>query len=242
MIKPNLWIPVVFVFTLASCQSTKTARTGSKSPSKINARDQLTVRTTAYTESESDHIVYGNKSAAGGVLKYGGLTRSAAADWSVYPLGTVFKIKGEPYSYEVDDYGSALVGTKTIDIYKPSRGEMNDWGVRNVNIEVVQWGSREESLKTLMPRSKYSHIRKMIGGLVHNDQPLAKPVVSHSPTASGYYSSANATEVLPRKQNSPPRQNSRREEKKIPSPASWMIPGEPNYMMRSSSTFPDPDV
>ena len=242
MIKSNLWIPVVFAVAFTSCQSTKTAKRGSKSPSKVAARDELTVRTTAYTESEADHIQYGNKSATGEVLKYGGMKRSAAADWSVYPLGTVFKIKGEPYSYEVDDYGSALVGTKTIDIYKPSRGEMNDWGVRNVNIEVVQWGSKEESLKTLIPRSKYSHIRKMIGGLVNNDQPLAKPVASASPTASSYYSSANSSEMMPRRQNAASRPYERSAEKKIPPSMNWSYPRERTLMMEASSTFPDPDV
>lgn len=251
MIKTNLWIPVAFTAILASCSSTKTAKVGSsKSPSRVNAKDELVVRTTAYTHTESDHIKYGNKSATGDALKYGGLTRSAAADWSVYPLGTVFKIKGEPFTYEVDDYGSALVGTKTIDIYKPSRGEMNDWGVRNVNIEVVQWGSKEESLKTLIPRSKYSHIRQMIGGLVNNDKPLAKPIASRAPTASTYVSNTSTIQHLPKSQAIPasqyytPQYNSYRpQEKKTPASINWSTPREPSFMMdRSSSTFPDPEV
>ncbi|MDB6004330.1 MAG: 3d domain, partial [Prosthecobacter sp.] len=78
------------------------------------------VKTTAYTQSEDDHIVYGAKSAVGNTLKFGAV-RSAAADWSVYPVGTQFKIEGESYVYQVDDYGSALVGTKTIDLYRPSK-------------------------------------------------------------------------------------------------------------------------
>jgi 3D (Asp-Asp-Asp) domain-containing protein len=106
----------------------------------------MMVRTTAYTHSESDHIQYGRKSAAGGTLKYGSQVRSAAADWSKYPLGTRFMIEGLPYEYVVDDYGSALVGTETIDIYKPEKGSMNNWGVRNVPIRVLEWGSFEESM------------------------------------------------------------------------------------------------
>ena len=62
------------------------------------------VRTTAYTHTESDHIGYGPRNAIGTSLKYTDQVRSAAADWSVYPLGTRFKIKGQPYIYVVDDY------------------------------------------------------------------------------------------------------------------------------------------
>jgi 3D (Asp-Asp-Asp) domain-containing protein len=46
----------------------------------------LKVRTTAYTHTESDHIRYQKKNAIGTQLKYG-KTRSAAADWSIFPLG-----------------------------------------------------------------------------------------------------------------------------------------------------------
>ena len=81
------------------------------------------VRTTAYTHSEADHIRYGRKNAIGTTLMYGS-TRSAAADWSIFPLGTKFRIEGDPSLYVIDDYGSALIGKRTIDLYKPSRGSM----------------------------------------------------------------------------------------------------------------------
>ncbi len=119
------------------------------------------VRTTAYTHSESDHIIYGARTAVGTNLKYGNV-RSAAADWSVFPVGTIFQIEGLPYVYQVDDYGSALVGTNTIDLYKPDKATMNAWGVRNVNIRVIKWGSFSKSLSILKPRTAYPHIRKMV--------------------------------------------------------------------------------
>ncbi len=125
----------------------------------------MMVRTTAYTHSESDHLQYGRKSAAGNTLQYGSQVRSAAADWSKYPLGTRFMIEGMPYEYVVDDYGSALVGTETIDIYKPEKGTMNQWGVRNVPIRVLEWGSFEESRKILDSRKHVrhaDHVRKML--------------------------------------------------------------------------------
>ena len=119
------------------------------------------VRTTAYCHNEADHLQYGHLSAVGTRLKYGTL-RSAAADWSRYPVGTRFRIKSEPgVVYEVDDYGSALVGTGTIDLYKPTQGQMNTWGVRNVDIEVIQWGSLERSRKYLQGRTGYPHVRQM---------------------------------------------------------------------------------
>lgn len=119
------------------------------------------VRTTAYTCSESDHLEYGSMNAAGTPLRYSGRVRSAAADWSVYPVGTTFRIKGLPHLYVVDDYGSALTGTGTIDLYKPSKPHMNAWGRRNVEIAVVRWGSYERSAKLLSGRLGYSHCRQM---------------------------------------------------------------------------------
>lgn len=138
---------------LASCSSSGVF---GKSGSRISS-----VRTTAYTHSESDHIIYGARTAVGSNLKYG-TVRSAAADWSVYPVGTIFQIEGLPYVYQVDDYGSALVGTNTIDLYKPDKATMNAWGVRNVNIRVIKWGSFSKSLSILRPRTAYPHIRKMV--------------------------------------------------------------------------------
>ncbi|HCN27555.1 MAG TPA: hypothetical protein DIT64_01960 [Verrucomicrobiales bacterium] len=119
------------------------------------------VRTTAYTHTESDHIQYGARTAVGTGLRHG-TVRSAAADWSVYPVGTIFQIEGSPYLYQVDDYGSALVGTNTIDIYQPTRAHMNAWGVRNVNIRVLKWGSFSKSLAIMKPRAHHPHVKRMV--------------------------------------------------------------------------------
>lgn len=131
---------------------------------RVKMGGSQSVRTTAYTHTESDHRVYGRKNAIGTTLKYGS-TRSAAADWSIFPMGTKFRIDGDPSLYVIDDYGSALVGNRTIDLYKPSRGSMNAWGVRHVEIKVIEWGCAEKSLKMLKGRSAYRHVREMIKGL-----------------------------------------------------------------------------
>ena len=124
------------------------------------------VRTTAYTCSESDHLIYGNKNATGTVLRYNNRVRSAAADWSFYPVGTTFRIRGLPYLYVVDDYGSALLGTGTVDIYKPTKDVMNVWGRRTVELTVVQWGSFTRSAELLRQRTSYNHCRKMLANIV----------------------------------------------------------------------------
>lgn len=131
------------------------------------------VRTTAYTCSEDDHLIYGNQNATGTQLRYTNKVRSAAADWSFYPVGTTFRIKGLPYLYVVDDYGSALTGTGTIDIYKPTKDIMNIWGRRNVEINVVQWGSFTRSAEILRQRDKYGHCKQMLANIVRQQPKLA---------------------------------------------------------------------
>jgi 3D (Asp-Asp-Asp) domain-containing protein len=124
------------------------------------------VRTTAYTCSEDDHLIYGSRNATGTALRYTNRVRSAAADWSFYPVGTTFRIKGLPYLYVVDDYGSALTGTGTIDIYKPNKDIMNLWGRRNVEINIVQWGSFTRSAEILSQRTKFDHCRQMLANII----------------------------------------------------------------------------
>lgn len=124
----------------------KLGRDKHKMPFYHPAQRTRVVRTTAYTHSERDHLAYGPRNAVGTALKYTSSVRSAAADWSVYPLGTTFRIKGQPYLYVVDDYGSALVGTGTIDIYQPNKKLMKEWGRRYVELTIVRWGgSRQQS-------------------------------------------------------------------------------------------------
>jgi 3D (Asp-Asp-Asp) domain-containing protein len=137
-----------------------------ESPSTLMLKSKdgkgLCVRTTAYCHAEQDHIKYGHLAASGGQLKFGKVC-SAAADWSRYPLGTRFKIASQPnVIYEVDDYGSALVGSGTIDLYRPTFGTMNAWGVREVNIEILQWGSYSDSLKLMRGRIHFPHVRRMV--------------------------------------------------------------------------------
>lgn len=130
------------------------------------------VKTTAYTHSESSHRRYGTGNAIGTKLQ-SGKVYSASADWSRYPVGTRFKIKQTGCEYVVDDYGSALVGTNTIDLYKPTMSEMRNWGLKYVDIEVLEWGSFEKSLDILEDRQRNRHVRLMVASLKQKQAALA---------------------------------------------------------------------
>jgi hypothetical protein len=72
---------------------------------------------------------------------------------------------GSDRLYVIDDYGSALVGTNTIDLYMPTRREMVNWGFRRVTIELLEVGSYQQSLKILKPRSRIAFVRRMVQNL-----------------------------------------------------------------------------
>jgi 3D (Asp-Asp-Asp) domain-containing protein len=138
---------------LASCAT--------QAPSGLATRSLLhKVRTTAYAHSERG----GARNAIGQPLS-GGRLKSASADWSRFPLGTRFRILRTGNEYIIDDYGGALVGTSTLDLYVTSRGEMRHWGVKYEEIEILHWGSEEESLRILRSRPNVGRARRMIASL-----------------------------------------------------------------------------
>jgi 3D (Asp-Asp-Asp) domain-containing protein len=124
------------------------------------------VRTTAFSCKENEPGAYKNLNATGTELRYTSNIRSAAADWSRYPLGTKFKIKGLPYTYIVDDYGSGLVGAGTLDIYHPCLESMRAWGTRKAEVTVIQWGSFERSAALLSRRQQYPHCHAMYAAIL----------------------------------------------------------------------------
>ena len=132
------------------------------SPSRKAAGKRMRVRTTAYTHTEAG----GSNNAVGTRLRFGGGgVFSAASDWSWMPLGTRFRMVENGRHYVIEDYGSALVGRQTIDLYMPTRGIMRNWGVRNVEIEIIEWGSAAMSLKLLQPRAGHRHVGTMVAQL-----------------------------------------------------------------------------
>jgi 3D (Asp-Asp-Asp) domain-containing protein len=173
--------------------------------------DFQTVRTTAYTDTESDHVQYGKQNALGGTLHaalppmrsaavvpralpaddaddYQAVAYrrgpqpfsmsadsgapagtfssvacgSAAADWSRWPAGTIFRVMSTGQTYRVEDYGWALAGRNTIDLYMATPNDMNAWGVRSEPIQVLSWGDSERSLRLLQRHQDYRHIKRMV--------------------------------------------------------------------------------
>ena len=74
----------------------------------------------------------------------------------------MFRLLSTGQIYQVDDYGWALAGRNTIDLYQPSRRAMNAWGLRRESIQILRWGDPDESLRILLKREKYRHIRRMV--------------------------------------------------------------------------------
>ena len=87
---------------------------------------------------------------------------SAAADWSRWPAGTVFRLLSTGQNYRVEDYGWALSGRNTIDLYMANQREMNTWGAREETIEILKWGDPDESLQFLRRHQDYRHIKRMV--------------------------------------------------------------------------------
>jgi 3D (Asp-Asp-Asp) domain-containing protein len=157
---------LAILLCLAGC-----ATPGGSGPGSVAGLHNI-VRMTAYTSDEAG----GGRNAVGGVLTEGAM-HSAAADWSRYPVGTIFKIAETGEMCQIDDYGSALIGTDTIDLYKDSSRGMRDWGVRMVHIQILVWGSPRRSLEILTPRARNSRVRTMV--LALRKQTQGNPTTFH---------------------------------------------------------------
>jgi 3D (Asp-Asp-Asp) domain-containing protein len=121
---------------LVSCATAPVATTRQlrPSPARVQKSAPQLIRTTKVAAPECDRAAPEERRS-----------KSAASDWSRFPLGTRFRVLPTGEEYIIDDYGGALVGTNTIDLYKPSMLAMRRWGVRHVEIEVLEWGSEEEA-------------------------------------------------------------------------------------------------
>jgi 3D (Asp-Asp-Asp) domain-containing protein len=220
----------IAIILLTACGTTRHALPSYEAPLARN--EFQTVRTTAYTHTESDHREFTNHNALGGELHAagppihraenvvraipvdpteavevrrvstsgatlepfsldqpikttrvttttrtaktkGGVKRgiaaakppsigSAAADWSRWPLGTTFRLISTGQIYRVDDYGWALSGRNTIDLYMANPRDMNSWGARQELIQILQWGDLQQSLQLLQSHQDYRHIKRMV--------------------------------------------------------------------------------
>jgi len=170
----NLTIGIAIVCFLAGCAE-QPAHVTQSAPANVSSHRLQGVRTTAYTRAER-----GGRHNAVDTSLSSKHVMSAASDWSRFPLGTRFRIVDTNEEYVIDDYGTALVGTGTIDLYKPTRLQMRQWGVRDVDIDILQWGSEEESLKVLRPRCKHKCVQQMVLALQKKAPNQTAPAVETS--------------------------------------------------------------
>ena len=106
------WVSGDYISTSSESSSSSVAKT-------------LNVKAYAYT---GDGIT-----ATGTVPKYG----TIAVDPSVIPYGTKVYIKELDKVFTAEDTGGAIKGN-TIDIFMPTEKNCNDWGIRNITIEILK--------------------------------------------------------------------------------------------------------
>lgn len=138
-----------------------------------------TTTTTSTTTTARTRIARSTKSGHGAkrataVVKKPPKIGSAAADWSRWPAGTTFRLLSTGQIYCVDDYGWALSGRNTIDLYMATPHEMNSWGARQEPIQILKWGDPVQSMRLLAPRQGYKHIHRMLLELEGNEQAAAQ--------------------------------------------------------------------
>lgn len=93
----------------------------------------LSVKATAYTvESAGGSGI----TATGYNLKQNPNAKVIAVDPSVIPLGSKVYVEGYGYATAADT-GGAIKGNK-IDVYVPTHNEAKNWGVRNVNVTIIE--------------------------------------------------------------------------------------------------------
>jgi hypothetical protein len=81
------------------------------------------------------------------------------------PVGTRFRLVSTGREYVVEDFGSALVGRETIDLFFPTFASMHEWGTRSVEIDILEWGSFPISKMLLDRRLDVSYVRRMAEGV-----------------------------------------------------------------------------
>lgn len=126
--------------------------------------NKLKVKASAYSYGAKCNGKWAKRNAIGGQLK-SGKVNSASADWAKFPLGTKFRVQETGQVYEVDDYGSALVGKNKVDLYMTDYQKVSRWGIRTVTLEIIEWGNHKKSLAVLEPRKKAGYIRQMVNSL-----------------------------------------------------------------------------
>lgn len=93
-----------------------------------------------------------------------GSISSAAADWSRWPAGTLFRVLATGELYEIDDFTDDVVGKNQILLYKPALARPAVDSTHFVTIEVLRWGSPKSSA-AILENQRSSTSRKILAEL-----------------------------------------------------------------------------
>jgi len=140
---------------------------------KKGTRVTTTVTTTRVTKTAKPPLITRGGKRAVAVSSKPPRIGSAAADWARWPMGTTFRLLSTGQMYRVEDYGWALSGRNTIDLYMANSRDMNTWGARQEPIQILRWGDPRESLQILQSHSEHKHIKRMVLELQGRDQEAA---------------------------------------------------------------------
>jgi 3D (Asp-Asp-Asp) domain-containing protein len=157
-IRPLVLLAGILGLMTSGCVTTGTTPAAPSKPKTVP------VTATAYSSGAKCNGAWSGRNAIGGRLKSGAVN-SAATDWSRIPLGTKFRVVETGKVYVVDDYGSAMVGKDKVDLFHTNYRDVYRWGVRQVTLEIIEWGCPEKSLTILKPRSRAPHVRRMVEAL-----------------------------------------------------------------------------
>jgi 3D (Asp-Asp-Asp) domain-containing protein len=138
----------------------------------FSSEKRTTTRVTTTTTTRATKTKSTAKRASAAVKKSPRIG-SAAADWGRWPAGTTFRLISTGQLYRVDDFGWALSGRNTIDLYMANSRDMNTWGTRQEPIQIMQWGDRQESLRLLAPHQQHPHVKRMMLEIEDREQEAA---------------------------------------------------------------------
>ncbi len=102
---------------------------------------------------------------ARGTRYQSGSISSASADWSRWPVGTIFRVLATGDLYEVDDFTENVVGRNEMLLYKPLRPNVANSPRQYVTIEIITWGSPRKSA-AILQQNRSSTAKRILAELV----------------------------------------------------------------------------
>ncbi len=133
----------------------------------------VSAKASAYSSGAADNAQWVGRTAIGTSLRSGAIN-SAASDWSKFPLGTKFRVVETGKIYQVDDYGSAMVGKMKVDLFTPSTKQMDKVGCARRDARNSRMGRSPEE-----PRAAHDSRRGALRPHSQDDRQPARAGLRH---------------------------------------------------------------